>query len=170
MSTDTAIIDGYEHYLNSDGIRTLIGPVRHRASKRVAKARALIAAKLNRTKENPVQPFANNDDAGTNILPSVRHGDPDETTQFLPPAQQIGRMLEGLKLPTFHVNPPKPEGYKGKARKSRVAEVGEAVMDRLYDSSWHEMVRSTAITVGHVALVTLSIVVFTKAFVWVVLL
>lgn len=169
MSTNTVVLNGYEHWTTSNGIRTFIGPVRHRATRRVAKARAAITEKLNRRKEIPVQPFAN-DDSDTNIIPAIRHGDPNETTQVITPAQQIGKMLEGLRLPTFHVNPTKPEGYKGKARKGRLAEFKEAVMDRLYDSSWHEMVRNTAITVGHVAFVVTAIIVFGKALVWAVML
>lgn len=170
MSTDTTVINGYEHYLTSNGVRTFVGPVRHRASKRISKARAAIAAKLNRSKENRVTPITN-DDQPTAVIPAVRESDPNDTTQGLPLLQaQVQKAIEAMRLPTFHVNPPRPDGYKGKKAQSRWAEAKEAVMDRLYDSAWHTMVRNTAGTVGYVALVTASVVVFGKAVIWLVLL
>lgn len=167
MSTDTMVINGYEHYMTSNGIRTFVGPVRHRATKRISKARAAIAAKLNRSKENSVTP----QDQPTVVIPAVRESDPNATTQSIPLLQdQVQKAISAMKLPTFHVNPPKPSGYRGKARQSRVAEAKEAVMDRLYDSAWHQMVRDTCRTVGYVAAVSTSVVVFAKALVWVVML
>lgn len=166
MSTDTTVINGYEHYLTSNGIRTFVGPVRHRATRRVAKARAAIAAKLNRSKENSV-----NQDQPTVVIPAIRESDPNDTTQSITKiGEQVTQMLEGLKLPTFHVNPPRPDGYKGKKAQGRWAEAKEATLDRLHDSAWHVMVRSTAGTVGYVALVAGSVVVFGKAVVWMVML
>lgn len=168
MSTDTMVINGYEHYLTSNGVRTFVGPVRHRATKRISKARAAIAATLNRSKENRVTPIG---DQPTTVIPAIRESDPNATTQNLTKiGEQVQKALEGLRLPTFHVNPPRPDGYKGKARQSRWAEAKEAVLDRLHDNTWHEMVRNTAGTVGYVAAVTTSVVVFAKALVWVVML
>lgn len=165
MTTDTTVIGGYEHYLTSNGVRTFVGPVRHRATRRISKARAAIAARLNRSKENPVT------DQPTIVIPAIQESDPNDTTQGIGRfMEQVTESLRGMNLPTFTVNPPKPDGYKGKARRSRWAEVKEAVMDRLYDSAWHEMVRNAAGTAGYVALVALSVVVFGKAVVWVVFL
>lgn len=165
MSTDTVVLNGHEHWTTSNGIRTFVGPVRHRATRRISKARAAIAAKFNRSKEIAVT------EQPTRVIPAIRESDPNATTQGIGRVMdQVTESLRGLKLPTFHVNPPKPDGYKGKARRSRWADAKEAVTDRAYDSAWHEMVRNTAGTVGYVALVTLAVVVFGKAVVWVVFL
>lgn len=162
--SDTAVLNGYEHWLTSNGSRTFVGPVRHRASRRVAKAREQIAAKLRRNKESTV-------DQPTRIIPAIREGNPNDTTQGISRVMdQVTESLRGLSLPTFHVNPPKPDGYKGKARRSRTADIKEAVLDRVYDSAWHQMVRNTAGTVAYVTLVTASVVVFGKAVIWLVLL
>lgn len=163
--SDTAVLNGYEHWLTSNGSRTFVGPVRHRASKRVAKAREQIAAKLRRTKESTVT------DQPTRVIPAIREGNPNDTTQGISRVMdQVTESLRGLSLPTFHVNPPKPDGYKGKARRSLMADAKEAVLDRVYDSAWHQMVRNTAGTVAYVSLVTASVVVFGKAVIWLVLL
>lgn len=166
MSTDTLVINGYEHYITSNGVRTFVGPVRHRATRRVAKARAAIAAKFNRSKEKSMTK-----DQPTKVIPAVRESDPNATTQSIPRiVDQVTEALSGLRLPTFHVNPPKPDGYKGKKAQGRWAEVKEAIGDRVYDSTWHEAVQNTCKTVGYVAMTTTSVVVFAKALVWVVLL
>lgn len=168
MSTDTVVLNGVEHYLTSNGIRTFVGPVRHRATRRISKARAAIAAKLNRSKETPVQPITNGD-MPTTILPAVEVDDPNATTQNVSGlSAQVNRMLEGLSLPTFHVNPPKPAGHKGKRRQSWWAEAKERTLDTLHDSAWHEMVQNTCRTVGYVALTLTACVVFGKALWWVV--
>lgn len=165
MSTDTAIVNGCEHWLTSNGVRTFVGPVRHRASKRISKARATIARFTKRHKENNVT------DQPTVVIPAVRESDPNATTQGIPLLQaQVQKAIEAMRLPTFHVNPPRPDGYKGKKAQSRWAEVKEATLDRLHDSAWHAMVRNTAGTVGYVALVAGSVVVFGKAVIWMVLL
>ena len=170
MSVDTAIVNGCEHWLTSNGARTFVGPVRHRASKRVGKARAAIARFTSRSKENRVTPITN-DDQPTAIIPAIEVDDPNATTQNITMlGRQMRQALEGLKLPTFHVNPPKPAGHKGKRRQSWVAEAKEAVLNRVYDDAWHAAVQNTCRTVGYVALTTTSIVVFGKALVWVVLL
>lgn len=169
MSTDTAIVNGCEHWLTSNGTRTFVGPVRHRATRRISKARAAIAAKLNRSKENAVQPIANDD--ATRVIPAVQEtDDPNATTMNLGNlGQQIHRALEAMRLPTFHVNPPRPDGYKGTQRgPGWWARTKEAVMDSLYDDAFHAMVQNTCRTVGYVALTLTSAVVFGKALWWVV--
>ena len=165
--TSTTLINGYEHYLTSDGTRTFVGPVHHRATKRLTKARAAIAAKFNRSKETSVT----HQDQPTTVIPAVEVDDPNATTQNIAKiGDHVTKMLEGLKLPTFHVNPPKPDGYKGKKAQSRWAEAKEAVLDRVYDDAWHTAIQNTCKTVGYVAMTTTSVVVFAKALVWVVLL
>lgn len=166
MSTDTVVLNGHEHYLTSNGIRTFVGPVRHRASRRISKARAAIAAKLNRSKENTVQPIGEDT---TRVLPAVEVDDPNATTQNVSGlSAQVNRMLEGLSLPTFHVNPPKPAGHKGKRRQSWWQEAKERTLDTLHDDAWHTMVQNTCRTVGYVALTLTACVVFGKALWWVV--
>lgn len=169
MSTDTVVLNGYEHWTTSNGIRTFVGPVRHRATRRISKARAAIAAKLNRSKENAVQPIANDD--ATTVIPAVQEtDDPNATTQNLGLlGQQVNRMLEGLHLPTFHVNPPRPAGYKGTQRgPGWWARTKEAIADSLYDNAFHAMVQNTCKTVGYIALTLTACVVFGKALLWVV--
>lgn len=179
MSTDTMILGTHEHYLTSNGVRTFVGPVRHRASRKLDKVRAAFAARLNRSnrstpEEKTVQPLGNND--VTAIIPAQRQRqtvDPNATTANIGNlGAQVTKMLEGLKVPTFTVNGIEPEGgHKGRRRRpSWVAQAKEAVMDRLYDSAWHEMVQNTCKTVGWVGMTTASVVVFGKALVWVVLL
>lgn len=166
MSTDTVVLNGVEHWTTSNGIRTFVGPVRHRATRRISKARAAIAAKLNRSKETSMA-----QDQPTTVIPAVRESDPNATTQSIPKlTEAVTKMMEGLRLPTFHVNPPRPDGYKGTQRKGRLAEAKEAILDRVYDNTWHEAVQNTCKTVGYVAMTTTSVVVFAKALVWVVLL
>ena len=165
--TSTTLINGYEHYLTSDGTRTFVGPVHHRATKRLTKARAAIAAKFNRSKETSVT----HQDQPTRVIPAVRESDPNATTQAIPHLQaQVQKAIESMRLPTFHINPPKPDGYKGKKAQSRWAEAKEAVLDRVYDDAWHTAIQNTCKTVGYVAMTTTSVVVFAKALVWVVLL
>lgn len=168
MSTDTVVLNGVEHWLTSNGVRTFVGPVRHRASRRISKARAAIAAKLNRSKEKPVQPIGDND--ATITIPAVREGDPNETTANITPVSaQVTRMLEGLKLPTFHVNGDEPQGYKGQRRaRGWWHRAAEATLDSLYDNTFHEMIQNTCKTVSWIALTITASVVFGKALLWVV--
>lgn len=160
------MINGYEHWTTSDGIRTHVGPLHHAATKGVLKARQRIKDRL-RGKGKRVNPTTD----ATVILPAVEE-DRDATVVITNIGDQITQAISSLKLPTFSVTPEPPEGYKGNKRpkKSRWQRFKAELLDCLYDDLWHTMARRTAGTVLMWSFTVAASIVLGKGLLWVLFL
>lgn len=151
MSVNTAVIGKWEHYMDSTGTTAVIGAVRHRASRRVLRARGvgrgllLLVSKKHREEAMRVR-IANSNTETIEI--------PRPTPS---PALQ-NQVAQAMKAITGSL-PPAPEPPK--------RGLLERVRDKLYDQDWHHAARQTAGTVLMWSFTGTSVLVFGKAVLWI---
>lgn len=148
MTAEVLLFGKHEHYVKSDGVRTYVGQVRHRASKEVLRARGVgRGIMLVVSKKHREAAIANSNDT-TEIIPMQTR------PQTLEDSTHI---MQAIPPVSFTPQEPEPEP---RSRWQRMRE-------KLYDREWHVTSRRTAGTVLIWAFTVSSCIVFGKGLLWI---
>lgn len=196
--SEIVTLHGYQHWTTSDGARTIIGPVRHAASRAVLRERKRLAEKFaaissvkrrpspHRLSEYDAIEIPEKDttitmstapaEAATSVLPRISDADAttfiprltDETITLspIPAAAPVVKptpaRLEQLAMPL------EPRSYRGRNRRRTTWQhIKEEVLDRAYDSDWHDMARNVAGTAMVYAATAVGFLALGKAALWI---
>jgi hypothetical protein len=149
--TDVVMLQGgYQHYITSDGKRSFVGPVRHRLSRKVSKARSagrLVLCNVSRRYREAQVANSNDQTQEITVVP----GRPQTLAE-------VGNQLSKMFAPVLAgMQPPQPPKRN----------LLQRLRDKLYDEEWHRAARQTAGTVLMWSFTLASVLVFGKGLLWI---
>jgi hypothetical protein len=160
--TATVMVGHCEHWLNSDGIRTYVGPVRHAATRRVLRARgrgrSILDKLFGRGKEEATTQIIDIGEAQTEVLHLEAPAEQEQSETPVPRPQTLEDMMNGARK-AFGLPPFKPP--------TRWQRVRDWFTDRFYDEEWHRGMRNTAGTLLMWSFTVAASVCFGKGMLWI---
>jgi hypothetical protein len=154
--TYVALLGQHEHYIDAEGERAVIGRVRHRASRRVLRARGIGRGILLTVSKKHREAAIRNSNDKTEVIPQVQ----TPTNNLLAMAESFTQVFAPVMT---GMQPPEKPRSRWQRFKGRV--VGSVT-----DAEWHQTARRCAGTVLMWGFTVTSFIIFGKAALWVLFL